>query len=651
MTTPRLKIPEIAVGQASKEIAHNEALRVMDALTCGSVKTRIVTTPPVTPTEGDLHIVPSSATGVWAGQTNKLAHFYANFWYFYTPVAGMSLFSIADNSYYNFNGTSWVQNGASTSATFSPLSFGAIGNGVADDTAAIQAAINAGSVDFGDERFNYKVTAIITMPSNRRLIGNGAKITSTVQQILVPAQSYVVGGSITDVLIDGLYFTSTSTALLDRPLVSFNDTPTTKNITVQNCKFVTTTNYSGGLNIGIGGFLTNGSNTQDIKILNNYFDVGGAGIATINFATTTDQNGLKNVLISGNTIKNCGQVDPTNAAQAGIGITISGKWSNINIADNYITNCVYAGIEVTTGAVDVIGDTKITNNTATSCGRNIILNNTNGSLTLFVKNFTITGNLFKDTKIRDTLFGISNSTITDNIFIQNVVTAGNTNHPIVLQAIDKSIISNNKFITNISNDYNCCTQFSDVTNSVIEGNIFESDVGATGVVLGYVDGGGPSFTNNIFSNNSIIMTHGGATRGVFVCGTATTNNKGVNNVVKCPSTFLNLFDYRNQSTQLNNDVQIYVDTGTEIKFKAVKSYAAAATVDISKDIYVPDSIIFTGALGAGWTLTVPKQTRKYTLRNLSGQSVTIGTGTGTTLVVTNNSTANVFVDASTGNVS
>lgn len=107
MTTPRLSITEIAVGQAAKEIAHNEALRVIDALMSGKAKTRLTTTPPGSPAEGDVHVVPSGATGAWSGQTNKLAHFYGNAWFFYTCKTGMTLWSDADNEFIVFDGTVW----------------------------------------------------------------------------------------------------------------------------------------------------------------------------------------------------------------------------------------------------------------------------------------------------------------------------------------------------------------------------------------------------------------------------------------------------------------------------------------------------------------------------------------------------------------
>ena len=108
MTTPRLGLTEIAVGQAAKEIAHNEALRVIDALMSGKAITLTTTTPPGTPTEGDVHIVAASSTGAWSGQDEKIAHFYANAWYFYTAKTGMTLWCDEVGDWIVFNGSAWV---------------------------------------------------------------------------------------------------------------------------------------------------------------------------------------------------------------------------------------------------------------------------------------------------------------------------------------------------------------------------------------------------------------------------------------------------------------------------------------------------------------------------------------------------------------
>lgn len=128
MTTPRLNLPEISVGQAAKEIAHNDALRVIDALLSGHAITRTQTSPPASPTEGDVHIVPSGASGAWAGQTHKIAGFYANAWYFYTPKIGMYLWSDEDNEFVIYSGVEWAFQAAKsfTVATLPPQKTGRI---------------------------------------------------------------------------------------------------------------------------------------------------------------------------------------------------------------------------------------------------------------------------------------------------------------------------------------------------------------------------------------------------------------------------------------------------------------------------------------------------------------------------------------------
>ncbi|MCA3584635.1 MAG: DUF2793 domain-containing protein [Methylocystis sp.] len=88
MTTPNLGLPFILQGQAQKEVTHNEALIRLDALVHGSVRSRTLATPPGSPANGERWIVPSGATGAWAGQTGRIAHWNVNAWAFYVPVTG-----------------------------------------------------------------------------------------------------------------------------------------------------------------------------------------------------------------------------------------------------------------------------------------------------------------------------------------------------------------------------------------------------------------------------------------------------------------------------------------------------------------------------------------------------------------------------------
>ncbi len=98
MTTPNLGLPFILQGQAQKEVTHNEALIRLDALVHGSVRSRTLTTPPGSPANGERWIVPSGATGAWAGQTGRIAHWNVNAWVFYVPMSAGATMSRTSGS-------------------------------------------------------------------------------------------------------------------------------------------------------------------------------------------------------------------------------------------------------------------------------------------------------------------------------------------------------------------------------------------------------------------------------------------------------------------------------------------------------------------------------------------------------------------------
>ncbi|MEQ7874830.1 DUF2793 domain-containing protein [Sphingomonas sp. ASV193] len=78
-------------GQIDKEITHNEALILLDALTDGSLAAGVGAVPPSSPTAGLCYRVGTSATGGWAGMDGKLAISTAGGWRFVTPFEGLQL--------------------------------------------------------------------------------------------------------------------------------------------------------------------------------------------------------------------------------------------------------------------------------------------------------------------------------------------------------------------------------------------------------------------------------------------------------------------------------------------------------------------------------------------------------------------------------
>jgi hypothetical protein len=80
----------------------------LDATLQLAVVSRGLTAPPGSPVEGDRYIPAATATGAWAGQENKIAHWVDGAWAFYAPRKGW-LSGIDDEDIaVRYNGAAWV---------------------------------------------------------------------------------------------------------------------------------------------------------------------------------------------------------------------------------------------------------------------------------------------------------------------------------------------------------------------------------------------------------------------------------------------------------------------------------------------------------------------------------------------------------------
>lgn len=75
-----------------------------------SVKDQNLATPPASPVNGDRYIIPSGATGVWAGKTAQIAE-YTTVWTYYTPAIGWTCYVDDEQKVYSWNGSAWVRTG------------------------------------------------------------------------------------------------------------------------------------------------------------------------------------------------------------------------------------------------------------------------------------------------------------------------------------------------------------------------------------------------------------------------------------------------------------------------------------------------------------------------------------------------------------
>ncbi|MFT6676844.1 MAG: hypothetical protein ACJAVM_003050 [Sulfitobacter sp.] len=106
-TSPILSLPYLQPAQAQKHVTHNEALRILDAVTQLSVRDANLTAPPPAPANGDCFIVAAGATGLWEGQENNIAVLNDNAWVFFTPKTGWRADLGATGGQLRFDGALW----------------------------------------------------------------------------------------------------------------------------------------------------------------------------------------------------------------------------------------------------------------------------------------------------------------------------------------------------------------------------------------------------------------------------------------------------------------------------------------------------------------------------------------------------------------
>lgn len=161
-TTNRVKLPYILQSQSQKEVTHNAALDLIDALIQAAMIDISINTPPGSPSAGDCYIVGSSPTGAWTGQANAVAY-YTTIWNFITPFKGMTVWVDSLALLYTWSGTAW-------GASFNPTSFANLTmlgvNATADSTNKL--SVNSSAILFNN------IGTDIQVKLNKNASGNKA---------------------------------------------------------------------------------------------------------------------------------------------------------------------------------------------------------------------------------------------------------------------------------------------------------------------------------------------------------------------------------------------------------------------------------------------------------------------------------------------
>lgn len=111
MTTPILGMTELEDSQSQPHVPINAAFRALEVASClVRVADKDLSTPPVSPQEGDRYIVAGSPTDEWVGHDLQIAY-YSGGWQFLVAETGWLAYVADEDSYYQFvagSPTGWV---------------------------------------------------------------------------------------------------------------------------------------------------------------------------------------------------------------------------------------------------------------------------------------------------------------------------------------------------------------------------------------------------------------------------------------------------------------------------------------------------------------------------------------------------------------
>jgi parallel beta-helix repeat protein len=266
----------------------------------------------------------------------------------------------------------------------SVLDFGAIGDGVADDSAAIQAAVDAtnGSVYFPPG--TYRLKTAITLKSDITLFGDGepsvllkdAAATGLTRDMIFRS---VGTSTIQDVNFERLKFTTeqSSVSPSTQSMINF-DGGNIYDITIRDCIFDNATSYANCAFFKSAA----GYNVANVFFLNNRVNqCPRMAIEVINHDNGSNYN-ASFIVVQGNYISNCD-----------FGVSLSGPVQNSIVSNNHFQNCSLYGVELV-GVSGCVVDSNVftgvfTNLISSSgsgvypAGRGIVISNntTNGSAT------------------------------------------------------------------------------------------------------------------------------------------------------------------------------------------------------------------------------------------------------------------------------
>lgn len=363
----------------------------------------------------------------------------------------------------------------SSSSIITPEKFGALGDGITDDTKAIQAAVDAAG-DYGTVLLSektYVITKPIILKSNIYFRGSSRY---TVLEVTMNDSAIILGTKkVENLVISDLTINCSVVGPLNHYGFINSDGIELSNITISNVKISAPSMGRNGIFIKANL----AKHINDILIVNSEFaNIGRMGVEIIAFSGSDIH--ARNIEVRDCHFDNVGKVD------IGIALSIVGAVENVNIHHNTFKDNPYAQIETGGKAYNY----SIHHNSFLGKSENLIMNN--GLNEKITDNLKIYKNLSnKAATGRIYIRAAQNSSINDNEFYLNHIEIGKYS-------------SNIKVFNNVIRAKSKYAIFIDsAKDNQVYNNYFESLNASMSVFFrAYSEGA----NNNTINNNDLLLT-------------------------------------------------------------------------------------------------------------------------------------------------
>ena len=121
--TANLGLPLVAPSQAQKHVTVNEAFSLLDAFAQFVLQSRTLGTPPISGVDGQAFVVPTGATGDWAGRDGEVAIWTNGGWAFVVPQMGWRAWLSDEAHLVFYDGVAWLDGAAAATSNGAATGF------------------------------------------------------------------------------------------------------------------------------------------------------------------------------------------------------------------------------------------------------------------------------------------------------------------------------------------------------------------------------------------------------------------------------------------------------------------------------------------------------------------------------------------------